>query len=221
MAVTVSNVIQVVRDQINEETQKFFKNNVLFRLIHHAQTVLAREGWVIEDKDTSITTTASTRTYTLPSGTIAVKRCEYAGKKLFPITFDTWDDLTGANASTTTTATPSFFFVWGSLLYLQPIPDTSSQTITLYRVKMPTVISALTDTLSVPDEYEEAIQDFLLHRMCIKEKRYQEAQMHNQQWLQAVARARKDQRRKHVGAGYQTVRQMDQFTDWWIDQLYE
>lgn len=57
------------------------------------------------------------------------------------------------------------WYVWNNKLYILPIPSSASDTIKLKYWRKPTTLTADTDTLYVPDEYENALDAFAYGRI--------------------------------------------------------
>ena len=181
---TASEIEQAAREEYNAVNDSFFSQSSIFTLINKAQTELATKAFVIENKDTSISTVASTRAYAFPTRVIAIKRIEYDGSKLDPIDFRD-DDLVNIYPATTTTGTPRFYSIWDEYIYLRPIPA-AVKTLTIYCYSLPTPITAGGDTPDIPALFHYDIVDYILMNIAAKDENWNAVSWYKGRWEQHV-----------------------------------
>ena len=133
-------------------------------------------------------TVAIQQEYSYPTNTVAIKRITYQGKKLQLITMREDDAVTGLNQSTTNEGTPQYYFIWNKTIYLRPIPD-SVGTIKIFSLNVPDVVLT-TSTIEIPTEFHMSLVDYILQRMCLKDKDYQGATMYENRWKSTLVEAR-------------------------------
>ena len=71
--------------------------------------------------------------------------------------------------------TPQFWYTWGSLLYLWPIPVEDGE-IKVFYTKMPDHIEDQGTPLSVPDKYFESIVLWVMHKAYEMDEEFQQSQ---------------------------------------------
>ncbi len=202
---TPQQVEEAARRRYNSVDSSFWSQDEVFKLIYEAELILAKEALVIEASTTS-SSTASTRAYSFPTSFIAIKRVEYNGAKLRPIDFREDDLLTLSNASTTETGTPQYYVVFNDQIYLRPIPDTSSVTITWYGYKEPTLLTTASSTLSVPTRYHIDLVEYVVSIMAAKDENLTLAQFYEARWLDRVEKAKAWQKKRLRTDGFATVK---------------
>lgn len=202
---TPQQVESAARRRYNSENDTFWSQDEIFKVIYEAELELAVEALVIEARDTSTSTVASTQTYALPSLFIAVKRIEYNGQKLQPIDQRLDDMLTMSNSGTTETGTPQYYWIWNDTIYLRPIPD-AAQTLTIYGYKEPTLLTTASTTLSVPTKFHKGLIDYTISELASKDQKFDMATKYERRWREVVKNAREWTARKKRTDGYAVVK---------------
>lgn len=185
-----SEIEDHARNLYNATNDTFFTSNEVMVYIYDACLQLAREALPIEAIDTSSTTTAGTRSYSFPTNFIAIKRLECNGRKLIPITMREDDALTLGNSTSPATGAPQYYEIFNRTVYLRPIPDTSSQTLTFYGNKQP-VVPTVSETLEIPDMFHPDITKFVVSQMYAKDGNTNMASYYMQRWEKSVVEAKK------------------------------
>lgn len=202
---TPAQLVEQARRRYNAYGDSYWSEDELIQLVYEAEMILATEAKVIEDKDTSITTVSGTRTYSVPSGTIGIKRVEYDGYKLKPIDQREDDALTLNNSDTTSTGTPQYYFEFAGTLYLRPIPD-DAQTLTLFRFAEPDALTTSSTTLSTPTRCHIHICDFILSVMTMKDGNFDVSDRYQARWEKYVERERRTTQKRKRADGFATVK---------------
>lgn len=194
---TPAQVEEAARNRYNSINSAFFSQDEIFKVIWAGEQQLAKKALVIEAYNTSITTVNGTRSYNFPSLTIAIKRAEYDGGRMDPVSFREDDAMTGFNASTTATGTPRWYEQWGKTIFLRPIPD-SAKTLGLYVYQEATLLTTASVVLSTPSEYHEMLVNWTVSQMAAKDLRFDIAQYYTGLWQEdlkdAIAWARRKKR---------------------------
>lgn len=188
---SISQLLTMARQRINAIGDSFWSDAELYDAIYQAQMDLALETRCIQQVYTS-TTVASTQQYSKPTNTITIKRVEYNGYKLEPITMREDDAITLSNAATTSTGVPEYYFEWGDSIYLRPIPS-DANTLKIYSINMPQAVSA-TSTLEVPTRYHLDILHYMIYVMLAKDEQVAQAANYYALWEKAKFRAKKFER---------------------------
>lgn len=204
---TPSQIVTLARQRYNAVDDDFWSDAELYGILYQGCCEMAAEGLVIEQTYTT-TSVASQQEYAYPTYAINIKRITYDGRKLMPMTFREDDVLTALNAATTATGTPTSYAIWNKLLYLRPIPGTSSLTIKVFTNIEPATITA-TSTLEIPTYAQAGLCNLLLSEMSAKNKNYEGMSAYRQLWEADKKRALELQRRKKVGDGFQVVKNVD------------
>jgi hypothetical protein len=185
---TPTQLINAIRQRHNAVGDNFYSDEEILSYVYEACCILAREARVIEAVYTT-TTTSGTREYSYPTNTIAIKRVEYNGAKLQPISFREDDQITGLNASTTSTGTPQYYSIWNETLYLRPIPNSSSATLKIFSFNEPQSLTTLS-TLEIPTQFQPDTILFALSWMAGKERNFESATYFMNEWEKRVEKAK-------------------------------
>lgn len=202
---TPAQVEEQARRRYNAYADNFWTQDEVFKLIYQAEMILATEALVIEDKDTSITTVASTRAYSFPTGTIAIKRLEYDGEKLKLVDFREDDALTLNDASVTVTGTPQYYSLWNDTIYLRDTPD-SAETLTIYRYKEPTILTTSSTSLSVPTRCHIHLCDYVVAEIAAKDGNLSVSDRYWDRWEKYVLREKAWTAKKKRTDGFAVVK---------------
>lgn len=163
---TTQALVTAIRNQYNSIGDSFFSDDEILNLIYQACLDMCREAKLIERVYTT-STVASQQEYDYPTSTIAIKRIQYDGKKLQPITFREDDAITGLNQSTISTGTPQYYMIWNEVLYLRPIPSTVG-TLKIFSVNEPQVL-VISSTLEIPSQFHMDLVDYCVAMLALKD----------------------------------------------------
>jgi hypothetical protein len=189
---TLSDLTDFIRSAYNSaDGDDFFKDAWMIKQIWAAETQLANEGWVIERTYTT-TSTVGTRTLSWPLGALALKEVRYKGKKLLKIDIE----QDPKNDDNDPTGTPASYAIWEKEILLFPTPDTAADTIQIRTFQTAQELSASTDPLNVPDEYQINISDYVLSEMATKDQNIGLANAYAAKWMRCVEKAKQNQRRQ-------------------------
>lgn len=196
---------EAARNRYNAIGDNFYSTDMIMDLIYQAQMELALEAFVIERKYTT-TSTASTRAYAFPSNAFAIRRVEYDGDKIYPVSLE-------ADPKTSTTeisGRPRGYAIWNEELILYPTPDESSKEIVVYSYNRPQAVTT-SSTLEVPVEYHLQMIDFLLSVMYGKDQNMQMANYHRELWEKSISRIKRQHAKKKRGDQFAVVRDIEDY----------
>ena len=150
--------------------------------INDSQRVLTEMLKILHTNATQ-TLTASTQSYTLPTGYISlfndsdsvlytnssgdINPLQWWTFEAVKKSYDDWDTKTG---------TPELFWIQNKSIYLYPIPDTADS-IRIYYYNYPTDLSSSGDTSELPDFYKYAIIDLTCSVISKRNELYSQAKM--------------------------------------------
>lgn len=203
---TPSQIEEQARARYNSLGDTFWSQDEIFGYLEAAHNELALEAKILE-RLYSTTTVAGTRGYAFPTNTTSIKRVEYDGDKLIPVSFTEDDVLTLYNSSSTDLGRPAYYSVWNYTIYLRPIPD-SALTLTIYSYSKPQAIS-VTSTLEIPSEFHMPSVYYVLSQMAAKDENYKAAQWYMSLWDREVLRAKRWARLRKQGDSFAAVQDID------------
>lgn len=200
---TVSNILTRARSRYNATNDDFYSDAELRDNVFDAQSILAKEGWVIE-KTYTTPAVADTRTYTYPTTTLAIKEVRHdydvLGKTILKA-----DPKTDASDPT---GKPRHYAVWDDTIYLFPTPDTdgslnaSSERVNYVDIKVykyPDDLTSNSDLIQVPEEYKEDLIHYCLMWMALKDQNTTLSDRYKLLWDEAVFRAKKQRKKRLRG----------------------
>lgn len=159
----VSDVASYVKRQFGDESGVQIIDDDIVRWVNAAQAEIANTNNVLQSSATKMTV-ANTYQYNLgvdmPIESIRSVHCD--GRKLKFLNFNDYETFISAeDPDMVQRARPETWSEWGGVLHLYPVPD-GVYTLTVYYQAAPAIVSALTDTLTIPDRYFQRTVDYVL-----------------------------------------------------------
>lgn len=201
---TPAQINTAIRNRYNAVGDTFFSDAMVWDIIYQAQMIMSQECFAIENTY-STTSVSGTRTYAFPTSAISIKRIEYDGEKLLPVTVD--DDP--KTSTTEVSGDPTEYAVWNNEIILYPTPSATGDTIKIYTFNEPQAVTS-TSTLEVPSEYHLDIIDFGLSIFYAKDGDQSMALYHRRLWQDALNRIKRTRAKKKRGDELAVVRDQDE-----------
>lgn len=198
----ISDAVTYVRNMHNASNDSHWSDSEIYKLFEKRSNEMLRTIGLVEDKDTSITTVASTADYAYPSGVVFIKRVWWNGRPLKLITFKQAESRNPTGA--TITGNPTEYYVWEGNITLVPTPS-SAATLTLFCEKEQSAITSAASTLDTPAVLHGGICDGVLAEMYIKDLNMQFAKFFEEKWQQAKQEAREFVKQRRRAGGSQVV----------------
>lgn len=200
-----------VRQRYNAVGDNFFPQAEIFNFFYFAQNELAQKSNCIPLIWETVSVQGQ-REYAYPATTIKIYRVEYNGKRIHPNDFLLDDSLTGNNPGDTTTGVPINYQIFGSDLFLRPIPSEAGLEIKIYGYDGPETVAANT-TLSVPERYQFMLVDYALGCMFGQDKNHTMAQFHFNRWDKHVLDAIATEEKRRTSDEYPVVKDWETIDD--------
>jgi DNA-binding transcriptional regulator/RsmH inhibitor MraZ len=186
---TPTEIETAARRKYNSVGDTFWAQAEIMDLMYEAAQELAVECELIEGKDATASTVASTKAYDFPDLFIAVKRLEWNGSKLFKIEDRGADSLNLYNSAVTVTGNPQHYWIWNNQVYLEPTPA-SAQTLTFYGYKEHDAIT-VASTLAIPTIFHMGLTDAIVAEMCAKDENFSMAAYFMAKWEKTKSKAKR------------------------------
>jgi len=205
---TPSQIETAARNLLNANGSSFWSSDeIIGTYLYMAALELASETFCIENRyETS--SVANQQEYAKPSRMLAVKRIEFDGEKLKPISLQRLDSI-DLNSNTTVTGTPQYYAFFDSSIILYPTPSTADLTITIYSYDEPSVPTS-TSTLEVPSRFHGYLVIGTAYYMSLKELGHPHVIRLEGQWINAVRRARASVKMFNKDNFHVVLREQDQ-----------
>lgn len=197
---------EMARRRYNAVNDSFFSQDEIFDYIWHAQMQLAKEARVIE-KTYTTDTVVSQQGYAFPTNALDIKRITYEGQKLDPICQREDDVLTLLNQQTTSTGTPSSYFIWENTIFLRDIPGAVGE-LKIFSYDMPQQVTS-TSVIDVPTEHHFDLLYFVLAEMALKDKNQPDESGYRTMWEMEKRRALARRRARLRGDSPAHVKDID------------
>jgi hypothetical protein len=197
---TPAEINTAIRNRYNAVGDTFFNDQMVYDIIYQACLEMATESNVIESTY-STTSTAATRTYAFPTTAISIRRVEYDGDKVLPVSVDE-DPKT---STTEVSGRPTEYAVWDNEIVFYPTPDVSALTINIHTYNEPQPITA-SSTLEVPSEYHMMIVDLGLSIFYAKDGNIQMSQYHEAKWQGHMNKIKRSTAKKKRGDAFVVVK---------------
>lgn len=160
---TVNDIASVVKRVFGDESGVQLVDTDIIRWVNEAQSEINSKNKVLK-KRASISAVPQQSAYVLPSS-FKVRQIEgvhYDGSPLKPLTFSQAEqDILAYDPKLEQEGIPDSWYEWAGEITLWPKPSADSQ-ITVYFTEEPATLTSVTDTLSLPDKYFNAIRDYVL-----------------------------------------------------------
>ncbi len=178
---TLSQFIEVVRRRHNAESDTFWSDAEIYQLItNRANECLSIIGLL--EATTTTVSVAATQAYNFPSGTSTIAQINYKAVRLKQITFRQWEHF--KSETTTISGTPREWVKWNRQFLLIPIPDTSSDTITIYYFKEhPYIDGTIQTTIDIQAVLHPHLVHGVLADMFAKDQNPNMARYYEDKWL--------------------------------------
>lgn len=159
-------IVLAVQRQFGDDSGIQITATDILRWINQAGIDIARKtGCVLDHKET--TSVANDGSYSLPDDCINVRRVTYSDEVLLQTTMEVADqDWTTRDKSPQVSGTPQYFYIWNNILYVYPVPSTSSTGILdIWYARIPAAVTdATAQTLEIPAKFHEMIVRYCLSR---------------------------------------------------------
>ncbi len=188
------------RQQYNAINDTFWSSEEIRNYIYGACLEVSDEAYAVERVYTT-PTVASTQGYDFPENAIGIKRVTYDGMKLRPIDMREDDLATGFSAATTSTGTPTFYFVWNKTIYLRPIPAAVA-TLKIYTYNQQGAIQTGSTTIEIPSQHHMRLVNSVLQKMSAKDSNFEAARWYQDQWSLDKIEIRKSMRKLKRADGF-------------------
>lgn len=175
------NYVRRMHNELNAQTP-FWSDAELYALMEAKANEVCSFIGLIEAKDTSLTSTASTADYAYPSNVIGIRRVWYNGIPLKYLNLRLFEQRFPQGVAPS--GTPREFTVWNNTITLIPTPSESSIQITLFVEKKQSAITSASSTIDIPEVFHPALCDAVLSEMFAKDLNAGMSQMYQNKWLQ-------------------------------------
>jgi hypothetical protein len=163
---TAQEVVTHVKRQFGDESGAQITDTDIIRWINSGQLEIVTRNKVLKGKATT-NVVDGTATYSLPTvAALQIESIHYDGKVVRGVDLAQAEKIiSGSDPERTREGEPVLWYEWASEVTFSPTPNENiTDGLTVYYSKLPTDITLVSDTLSVPDIYFEALVSWVLSK---------------------------------------------------------
>lgn len=188
---TLTEMLDYLRRRQNEDGAQspHWSDAELLQLVETRSNEMLINIGLIRSKDTSVTSTSGTNSFSFPTDFVKLQRIWYAGVPLKYIPFRQFESRTPSG--TAPSGTPREFTVWADTVYMVPTPSTSSVQITIFGEKKQGSLTTTSSTFSMPALSHIVICHGVLADMYAKDLNPNMMSAYENKYTQGVAQLQK------------------------------
>lgn len=205
---TPTEIETAARNAYNALGDTFWSQSEILVLMYMGMTDLSQAGLNME-RSYLTSTVVGQREYDFPTNAISIKRIEYNGQRLVPISLTEDDMLTLYNTDTTNQGTPQYYSIWNNVIMLRDIPDTIGN-LKVYAYIQPSVPTVLS-TLDLDELWHPALVEFVTKEMVLKDGNFKAYEIYDQRWQAWKVRALAWQAQKKRTDSFARVKNEDEY----------
>lgn len=187
---TVQNVADSVKRQFGDESGVQVTDSDIIRWVNDAQNEIVVKNPEVNAGMVTVNVTANQTLYPLLANVpdmLVIHSIHFRGEYLNNISFMEAQQTIIRSDDTQTDSKPSFWYEYAGTVNLWPKPSTTiAAGLTIFYSKVPTLITTLGQTLSVPDTYFKAVIDFCLTQAHEMDDNFQASNVKQQQFETAL-----------------------------------
>lgn len=185
-----------VKRQFGDEAAIQIQDEDIFRWITDAQLEIIRQNESLLQTTAVASTIVDQDEYTLPTDLMTLHSVKYNNFTLKGMNLvDFEEHIDGSDSRDNfTNGTPQVYYVWAGKFTLFPRPDTAlTNGLKIYYTKKPNPVASDTDSLSVPEQYHNAIVNFCLQQAYELDEDWEASGNKASQMQEDLARLKEDQ----------------------------
>lgn len=188
---TVDDVVKSVQRQFGDEAEVQVKITDVIRWVNAGQRDIVINNPEINATKATAPLVAGQRSYPLLSDAafanlLTVRAIHINGARLRALTFQEAEDIL-ATVENESGGVPVAWYTYEGAINFYPTPSTSeSGTFTIFFTKAPPRVNSRTDALGIPDNYYNALEQYVLSQAYEMDENGQMAQMKVQQYEKSL-----------------------------------
>lgn len=204
MSTTALQIITDVRRELVETVAAFWSQAELLRSLNRGCMDYVNKTRVLEDI-AFMNSVVGRNDYPLPDNFLSAKLVLHnvpdsdgnaSWKRVMPSNLEKFAQqrVNFLSVATNTLGRPQQYMIWNNVLYLNPAPSTensSNSDVYLWYKSKPSTITDTANTVALPDELCEAINEYMLWKAYSKEKEEDLATQHMNNYIAYVKEGRK------------------------------
>ena len=212
---TPQEIETAARRLMNVTGDSFWSSDeIISNYLYFAALEMAQETFCIENRYTT-SSVADQKEYAVVSRALAIKRVEFDGQKLRPITLTQLDSI-DLNTNTTITGTPQYYYWFDESIGLYPVPSTADLTIKIYTLDRPPALTTASTTTEIPEQFHHHLVIGTAWYMAMKELGHPHLDRFQFQWNNpsnrnnAIMQVKKSMKLRNKDQLHVVIREEDQ-----------
>lgn len=200
-----SDVLSRVRDQLVEATAAFWSDAELYRYMTDAERDINNQLHCYQ-LSTSVTSVTNTSGYTIPTNCLYIDRITFDTVPLKETNFRGQDmmDMPGYGGSVQTGDPTHYYRMGTNTVYLWPTPQRAAAIQYVYTAE-PTAIATASTEFSIPANFHQPLQDYVLYRAFTKDQDQARSEWHKREYMQGIADGEWRENKRRWKGGFLTV----------------
>jgi hypothetical protein len=160
----VSEIATRVKKQYGDEAGLIITDADIIRWVNDAQLEIASRVDVLQGSATA-SALASVADYTFPVTYLRIHSIKWRGKRLRELNLQQAEELIPEkdNTSTYPVGEPQYYWVWGNVFTLYPMPQlTEAAALRVFYIRTPVAVTAVGDTPELPVKYHPRIVEYCM-----------------------------------------------------------
>jgi len=186
---TPAQILQTVRDQINEPVANFWSDSEIYNYQWQAECIINDLTKCNEQTNSSISTTSDVAEYSMPTGLLFITRVTWDYVRLKKIDFRELENREWLTyGQVIQSSEPDSYYIFGNNIGLYPTPN-QSQNVKIWGIWQPSSITTASSGFDVPEYFHHLFPDYCLWRVWSKDQESDRAAFHKDQWEKNLQQA--------------------------------
>lgn len=182
------DVVDYVKTQFGDEADIQITDAHIIRWINAGQREIILKNPTVNESKATTAVVNGQQDYNLPASfaqMLTVNSLLYNGTLIEKSEFNTAMEMMGANPGLT--GSPTIWWIKANIMSLYPVPQENiASGLTIYYAKAPTTITIVGDSLSVPDNYFNALVQYVIKQAYELDENFQAAAQKQAEFVDSI-----------------------------------
>jgi hypothetical protein len=183
---TPAQILQTIRDQVNEPVANFWTDQEIYNYQWQAECLINNLTKCNEQTDSSISTLSNVAEYSMPSGVLFVTRVMWDLVRLKKIDFRELENREWLSYGQPIQASePDSYYIFGNNIGLYPTPN-QAQNVKMWGIWQPSILTSSSTSFDIPQYFHHLIPDYCMWRMWAKDQESNNAPFFKTAWQEGL-----------------------------------
>lgn len=203
----LGEIIQRTQNLHGDTVEAQITQAMIIDWANEAQLELVRKAEVLQGSYATVSLNG-TRAYAIPSDVLRIRRVEYNERRISKVSLEELDTVDSYQTSGDASGEPIYYYEWSGNIYFYPTPSENDKVISVYYLKRPTELSAVSDVPDIPEQFHPDLVRYCLSRAKEVDEEYDKAQETMNDFRMRVAETKADAAESDLGS-YPAVRALE------------